>query len=92
MNRAISVGELLLALVICVVAFAAIPATCSADQPGSRITLEAAIGAGVVPMNEWREFWDDFLRYKDQEVAGLGDVIYLRTRCGGRRVFVHVGI
>lgn len=87
MKRGKAVASLVLraslCLTSCIAMLAVWTAPLHAKPPGSGFTLEGALGSGVVPMGEWQEFWDDFVSYREQNVAEFYELT-LRYHFGGK--------
>jgi len=64
----------LLVLVAFGVALVLTPEPCVASEQGFRFTLEGSVGVAHVPMTEWRDFFEDFGDYRDQDYAGFYEV------------------
>ena len=60
-----------LRFIVCVAVLAAGCIPSYARKSARRFTLEGAIGAGMVPMSEWQDFWEGLGPYREQRLAGF---------------------
>jgi len=50
------------------------PVPCAAGEQGLRFTLEGSVGVASVPMTEWRDLFEEFGDYRDQNYAGFYEI------------------